>query len=548
MWDLIINNGEIVDGSGLPAYQADVAIVGEQIAAIGRNLGTAAQTINAEGLTIIPGIIDAHSHADLIVPLASSRQAELLRGKLLQGVTTIVVGNCGLGVAPILNQPAENILRGINAWMTPDTMEWQWHTVTDYLDLLAKQKLVLNVGMLIPHGPVRIGVMGLSKDSPTTAQLRQMQSLVKEAMIAGALGLSTGLIYPPGMYAAPDEFIALAKVVAKANGIYTSHIRGSSNTLLPAVKELIDIGRQTGVRVHHSHNEAVGRRHWPQINHVLEMEEEAVDEGIALSFDMFPYTVAATMMIAIYPPWALEGGVNALVERLKELPTRRRIARDLMRTPSRWASWAGRGWPHNLVRAVGWEKICIGYVAGHNHKEYIGLSLAELATAVGKEPFDAISDLIIAEQGRVSMLIHEISGDEQQQEFLTKYIRHPLSAFCTDAEDYGHGHPHPAAYGAFTRILSHFVVNKRVISFEQAIRKMTSYPAQLFGIKDRGLVRAGMVADLALINRGQLADRATLTSPRRTANGLAYLLLNGQIAIEQGLYKNSYGKVIRKQI
>ncbi len=213
--------------------------------------------------------------------------------------------------------------------MTPEPVAWKWQTVGDYLARLESVGVALNVGTLVPHGPVRISSMGLSKRAPSRSQMRTMRKLVESSMTDGALGLSTGLIYPPGMYSGAEEIEELAKVVADFDGIYTSHIRGSSETLIHAVSELLDVGKRTGVRIHHSHNEAVGRRHWSKIDKVLEMEETAAREGVRVSFDMFPYTAAATMMIAIYPPWSLEGGVDRLIERLRDPRARRKIEHEI---------------------------------------------------------------------------------------------------------------------------------------------------------------------------------------------------------------------------
>nr|MDQ3013537.1 D-aminoacylase [Acidobacteriota bacterium] len=505
-FDLLIQNAQVIDGTGQPAYRADIAITGKRIAAVGQFAATAKQTINAAKLTVIPGIIDPHSHADLILPLNPKRQAELIRCKLAQGITTTIIGNCGLGCAPVANAEAEATLRAVNSWMTPEPVEWRWRTVGEYLNRLEENGLALNIATLAPHGPIRISAMGLMKGAPSRAQLKQMRTMVEQAMTDGALGLSTGLIYPPGMYSAPDELQELAEVVAAHGGIYTSHIRGSSETLIPAVKELLDVARSTGVRVHHSHNEAVGREHWPKIDRVLWMEEEAEREGLRVSFDMFPYTAAATMMLAIYPPWALEGGVDQLIERLKDEKTRRRIERDI---EHRKSTWSPGGWPHNLVRATGWSAIRIGYVESRKNKRYENRSLAELAALVSKTPFDAISDLIIEERGQVSMLIFEVTGDGEERALLSKYARHRLSAFCTDAEDYGRGLPHPAAYGAFARILARFVREDQLLTLEEAIRKMTSYPAQIFGLKDRGVIRHGAFADLVICDPQRITDRSS---------------------------------------
>jgi N-acyl-D-aspartate/D-glutamate deacylase len=480
--------------------------------------------------------------------LHPKRQTELLRCKLAQGVTTTIVGNCGLGCAPVADADAEATLRAVNAWMTPEAVEWKWRTVGEYLDQLEENGLSLNVATLAPHGPIRISVMGLTKGAPSRAQIKRMRAMVDQTMRDGALGLSTGLIYPPGMYSDTDELKELAKVVAEHKGIYTSHIRGSSETLIPAVKEFLDVARATGVRVHHSHNEAVGRQHWPKIDRVLQLEEQAERDGVQVSFDMFPYTAAATMMIAIFPPWALEGGVAQLLERLKDEKTRRRIQRDLQRKRPAWPPWTPNGWPHNLVRATGWDAIRIGYVESRKNKRYENRSLADLARLTGKTPFDAISDLIVEEQGQVSMLIFEVTGERHARELLGKYARHRLSAFCTDAEDYGRGLPHPAAYGAFARLLSRFVREDRTLSLEEAVRKMTSYPAGIFGLKDRGVIRPGAFADLAIFDPQRVTDRASFEKPRREATGIESVIINGRVAFERGKLTGRWqGKVIRHQ-
>jgi N-acyl-D-amino-acid deacylase len=549
MYDITIQNAVIIDGTGLPAYRADIAIKGDRTAAIGKFNAKAKQMINARGRTVIPGIIDPHSHADLILPLAPKRQAELMRCKVAQGVTTTIIGNCGLGCAPVANDEAEGILRAVNAWMTPEPVAWKWRTVGEYLDRIESNGLAMNIAALAPHGPVRISAMGLAKGAPSKSQMKKMRSMVERAMMDGALGLSTGLIYPPGMYSDTDELKELARVVANYGGVYTSHIRGSSETLIPAVNELLEVGRETGVRVHHSHNEAVGREHWPKIDRALALEEEAEREGLRVSFDMFPYTAAATMMIAIYPPWALEGGVDRLIERLKDLKTRRRIERDIERQKPSWPPWREGGWPHNLVGATSWEAIFIGYVESRRNKRYEKHSLTDLARMTGKRPFDAISDLIIEERGQVSMLIFEISGERDERELLGKYARHRLSAFCTDAEDYGRGLPHPAAYGAFARILSKYVREDRALTLEEAVRKMTSYPARIFGLKDRGVIRPGAFADLTIFDPGRVNDHASFEKPRREATGIEMVIINGSVAFENGReLGNLPGSVIKASI
>lgn len=546
--DLLIRRARIVDGTGQPAYRADVAVTGDRVAAVGfLDNADARETINADGLTLAPGFIDPHSHADLILPLAPARQSELLGGKLAQGITTTIIGNCGLGCAPVGNDEAAAMLRAVNAWMTPEVVPWPWRTLGEYLDRVAANGLALNVAALAPHGPVRMSAMGLAKGTPSRSQLRTMRAMTERAMTDGALGLSTGLIYPPGMYSDSAELESLAHVVADYGGVYTSHIRGSSETLIPAVRELLAIGRATGVRVHHSHNEAVGRAHWPKVDRVLAMESEAAQEGVRISFDMFPYTAAATMMIALYPPWSLEGGVDALLARLQDARTRERIRRDIDRRKPTWPPWRTGGWPHNLVRATGWDAIYIGYAASRKNKRFENRSLTELGEMTGKTPFDAISDLLIEERGQVSMLIFEVTGERDSRELLAKYARHPLSAFCTDAEDYGRGLPHPAAYGAFPKVIAEFVNRDGALTLEEAVRKMTSYPARIFGLRDRGVIRAGAYADLVLFQPERVRDRASYAAPRRLATGIERVIVNGRTAFLNGEFKEATcGGVLRR--
>ncbi len=545
-YDLVIRNGLVIDGTGQPAFRADIAVTRDRIAAVGKFTAEARRTIDAKGSIVIPGIIDPHSHADLILPLPPAEQIELMACKLTQGITTTIIGNCGLGCAPLATS-AEAMLRGVNSWMTPQPVAWKWRTTGEYLDALGSNGVALNIATLAPHGPIRMSVMGLSKGEPTRSQLNRMRRMVDRSMRDGALGLSSGLIYPPGMFSSTDELTELARVVAGYDGIYTSHIRGSSETLVPAVDELLGIGRRTGVRVHHSHNEAVGRDHWSKIDDILMMEEQAEREGVRVSFDMFPYTAAATMMIAIYPPWALEGGVEALIDRLKDRATRRRIESDIRRIRPSWPPWTENGWPHNLVGATGWDSILIGYVESRKNKRYENRSLAELAKITGKSPFDAISDLIIEEEGRISMLIFEVSGERDDRSRLNRFAAHRLCAFCTDAEDYGRGLPHPAAYGAFPRILSKFVRRDGTFPLEEAVRRMTSWPARIFQLRDRGTICPGAFADLVVIDPDRITDNSNFKNPRRRATGISHVVINGSAALNQsGISPVPFGKILKR--
>jgi N-acyl-D-aspartate/D-glutamate deacylase len=541
----VFRGGTLVDGTGVPARRADVAVRDGRIVAVGdlRAL-RAAREIDATGLVVAPGFVDLHSHADLILLADRPDQERLLRAKISQGVTTVVVGNCGLGVAPASREAAE-ILAGVNAWMTPGHGRPGALGTGEYLDRLARGGVVLNVGTLVPHGPVRISVMGLRAGAPDPAQLRAMRQEVARALDEGALGLSAGLIYPPGMYSATDELAALAEEVATRDGLFACHVRGSSETLLRATEELLEIARHSGARVHHSHLEGVGARFWPDVARALALEDRARAEGVRVSHDVFLYTRAATMMSAIFPPWSLEGGMPALVDRLADPPTRARIRREVEHRVPAWPPWTPGGWPHNLVEAVGWNGILVASVGPGGTAAWTGRSLASVARELGRKPFDVVADLMIAERGQVGQLVDQISGTEDRLDVLLSMAAHPAAAIISDAEDYGRGSPHPAHAGAFARALR-LARERRLPPLEELVRRMTSHPASLIGLRDRGIVRPGAAADLVAFDPGTVADRATWDEPRRPAAGIPYVAVNGRLVVDGGRYTGGLaGRVLR---
>ena len=537
--DYRIRNAVVVDGTGVPARRGDLGIRD------GRFVppeGEALRELDAEGLVAAPGFVDIHSHGDLV--LASSRpdRETLITGRLAQGITTEVIGNCGLGAAPLFGE-ARDLAPAVHAWMTPEGADWRWKSLADYFATLETRGLPLNVAALVPHGLLRLGAMGLRPGAPDAAERSAMAGALERSLEDGAVGLSCGLIYPPGMFSATRELRELARSLRASDGVFTAHVRGSSETLLPAVEELIEIGRSAEVRVHHSHAEAVGRDHWAKLATFLEMEREARREGVRVSADMFPYPVAATMMYAIYPPWALEGGPGELLARLRDPETRARIGKDIEERIPDWPPWEPEGWPHNLVSAVGWDRIQVSSVGSEAGRGALGRSLAELGSAAGTAPFEAISDLMLAEDGAVGQFVLDISGEEGLRELAAD----PEVAFITDANDYGKGSPHPAAYGAFPRVLRRYVREEGTIPLEDAIRRMTSLPADIVGLEDRGRIANGFPADLVLFDREQVTDHATLDRPRARATGIRATFVNGQPVIHDGRFTGALpGRVLRR--
>jgi N-acyl-D-aspartate/D-glutamate deacylase len=543
--DLVVRGGRVVDGTGGEPAHADVAIRGDRIVAVGTLDGTvAAREIDATGLVVAPGFVDLHGHADLILLADLETQERLLAAKLRQGVTTLIVGNCGLGAAPA-NGEGPEILAAVNGWMTPAGVEAGALDVAAYLDRLERGGVVVNVGTLVPHGPVRVSVMGLETGEPSAEELSSMRRAVIDGLRAGAFGLSSGLIYPPGMYSATDELVALAEPVAGAGRLFTAHVRGSSETLLPATRELIEIARRSGARVHHSHFEAVGEGFWDRIPSALALEDAARDEGLGISHDVFPYTRAATMMSAIFPPWSLEGGLPALLERLQQQESRARIESEIASRVPDWPPWREGGWPHNLVGAVGWDGIRVASVGANRPSELIGRSLAQIAAEQDRDPFDVVVELMLSERGRVGQQVDEISGREDHLEPLVEILRHPAAAVISDAEDYGRGAPHPAHAGAFVRALR--LNRERILMpLEEMVHRMTGYPASLIGLDDRGVIRVGAGADLVLFDPETVSDAATWSDPRRPAEGVRFVILNGAVIVAEGRYVGgAHGSVLR---
>jgi N-acyl-D-aspartate/D-glutamate deacylase len=525
--------------------RVDVAIDDGKIVAIGNAQSFVGENeIDANGLTLAPGFVDIHSHADLILLAEPQRRDALLEAKIRQGVTTIVVGNCGLGVAPA-DGPAAITLDAINGWMSPDGVTAGELSTADYLDRLESSRLPLNVATLVPHGPLRITAMGLADGMPDDGQLRLMRAELNRALDAGAFGMSVGLIYPPGMFSPPAELRPLAADLAGRGRLLTAHIRGSSETLLNAVDELIELAESSGVRAHHSHLEAVGSSHWDQITTVLAKEDAARERGVAFSHDLFPYTRAATMMAAIFPPWSLEGGVPKLLERLQIKTTRDRIERDIESRRSEWPSWQAGGWPHNLVGAVGWDGIYIASLGSGQHPEWIGRSLAEIAGEGGESPFDLVAGLMVDEGGAVGQLVGEISGDDDQLAPLLQILSHPATAIVSDAEDYGRGAPHPAHAGAFARALR---LDREQLHLPtgEMLRRMTSRPAEIIGLEGVGRLEVGAAADLLLLDLTTVQDRADWAHPRAFADGIEAVMIGGEWVVQEGRYKpRGSGRLLR---
>ena len=549
MLDLILADAEVIDGSGGPRRRMDVGLEGDRIAAVAPRLAAeSARRLDLRGLVLAPGFIDLHSHHDLVLALPPSRQKDLLEGRLRQGITTEVVGNCGIGVSPVEATHAEEV-RKVCGFIAPDGVAWEWRTLAEWLDRIERQGVLVNVATLAAHGPARAAVMGSRAGRPEPQEQQRMERLLREAVEAGAFGISFGLIYPPGQFADTDEVAGCAAAAAAAGGFAAFHQRGSSlPTLLPAVQEVVEAGRRSRAPIHHSHVETVGPRAWPGTEEVLRLHAEAERNGIPVSGDVIPYTAVCTTLLALLPPWSLDGGVLALLERLRDPATRRRMGAEIAERDAAWPPWEDPSrFTMNIAKECGWGRIRLAHVDGAPNKRFEGRSLLAIARERDVAPFDALADLLLEERGVATQLIFGISGDDRGDEHLVPFLRAPHLAFVSDAWEIGKGAPHPGAYGAFPRVLGHYVRERRLLGLEEAVRRMTSLPAGRLGLRDRGVVREGARADLVAFDPARVAALSDYDAPRRLPAGIEHVFVNGRAQVEAGQYRpTAAGHVLRR--
>ena len=508
MFDIIIRGGRVVDGNGMPAFSADVGIKDGKITAVDDLTDISAKIIDATGLLIAPGFIDMHSHSD--IALLANPRAE---SKIRQGVTTEVIGNCGASAAPL----TPRMLADFKTAEDLDALqvELDWLSMGEYLQKLEKQGIALNVIPLIGHGTIREAVMGYENRRPNPQEMETMKRLLAQAMQEGAYGMSTGLIYAPSYYADTEELIELSQVVAQYGGLYCSHIRGEGDRLLDAVSEAITIGKKAGVAVQLSHHKAVGRANWGKVKHSLALIDQARAANLDVTADQYPYIAASNSLSASLPPWMHEGSKNELLKRLTDPQVRARLRQGM------------------AVREGYWEDTKISYCPGH--AEYEGLSLQEIAELRGADPYETTFDLLYEEEAGVQVVRFGMSEED-----VRTVMRHPMVMVGSDASalaPYGvlfRGKPHPRNYGTFPRVLGKYAREEQVLSIEEAVRKMTSLPAQKLGLQDRGKIQAGMWADITIFNPQTVQDKATYLDPHQYPCGIEYVLVNGKPVIVQG--------------
>ena len=544
-FDTVIKDGLVADGTGAPAFPADVGIRNGKIEAVGQLNGEAARMIDAQDMVVAPGFIDIHSHSEFILPVEEA--SETLAPFIQQGITTLVTGNCGYSPAPV-NRNTLELMKSYTMFLKGEELSWEWTSFGDFLDYLEVQGVCMNVVPMVSHGAVRIHQVGFEGRLVTADEMKTMKRLVSQSLEEGAHGLSSGLIYAPGIFAPPEEILELTGALKGYDAIYTSHIRGSSETLTSATKEVIRVGETNGIRCQHSHMEAFGTDHWRKGDTIVKLHEDARARGVDTAWDVIPYIAANTTLLAIFPPWSLAGGVATLLERLQDPAIRQDIRRSIEEDLPGWPCWLEGDWPHNLVEATGWDNIMVIWVESQKNKHLEGKTIPEIATAQGTDPFEAAFDLALEEQGHAMALYFGVSGDRTTEELLEQLMAHPLASIETDAIITGRGVPHPAGYGAFPRTLGYFVRERKLFSLEEAVRKCTSIAAERFGLKQRGYIKEGMFADITVFDPETVDDTTSYEDPTSPPMGIEHVLMNGEVVVDEGRYQpaKQAGQVIRR--
>lgn len=490
-----------------------------RIAAIGVDLpASGARVIDASGKAVSPGFIDIHSHSDESVLINSA-----LESALHQGVTLVVAGNCGGSSAPAMGLAAEELEREIARF----GLERTWTSFAEYARVVERAGCSINFCSFVGHGTLRMGVMGADARPPAAGELSAMKAVLAAALADGAIGMSTGLIYPPSAYGTTDEITALCEVVRARAGLYASHIRNEGDRLLDAVEENLEIGRRSGVRVQLSHHKASGQRNWGQVRNSTARIEEARAEGVDVIADQYPYTASSTGLAVTIPNWVHEGGSQALCERLRSPVVRVRIRDEYVET--------GRAW----------ERIVIA--RARHRPEWAGKTVAQLAGESQQDPLDWTCDALIAHEGAIDIVHHSMSEDDVRFVMAKEWVS--IGSDSRANAPYGplsFGKPHPRSYGTFPRVLGRYARDERVITLEDAVRKMTSLTAGRLRLRERGVVREGWAADLVVFDPLTVIDTATYDDPHRYPVGIEHVIVNGEVALADGETQSGrYGRFLR---
>lgn len=517
MLDLVFKNARVFDGTGSPWFRADVGIKDGYIVRVGNVTEGAKTVVDAAEKCLSPGFIDAHSHSDYILltnPTADS--------KIMQGVTLEVIGQCGSSAAP----------RGLGFRPDEDTSSEgienpTWTDMASYINLLEEQGISINVAPLVGHGTIRKQVMGSDRRAPTSEELSLMKKLVADAMEQGAVGISTGLIYVPGVYSNTDEVVELATVAARHGGVYFTHMRDERDRLKEALEEAIEIGFRAHIPVQISHFKVMGKRNWGKIDEAISMVEEARDKGLDITADQYPYIASSTGLASSLPSWVWAGSRQEGLKKIKDPSERKRILDEI------------RG-------QEAWENLVISSLTHESDQVFIGKNIVEIANSLGVTPEEACLGLLERNNGIVQIVNFAMCEEDVKTVMKQPWVMVGSDASSLNRET-AKGKPHPRAYGTFARILGKYVREEKHLRLEEAIRKMTSLPAMRLGIQDRGILRENMRADLVLFDETKVSDTSTFLDPHQYAQGISWVVVNGVTVVENGVHTGARPGMVLKR-
>lgn len=526
----LIKNAVIVDGTDADRFNGELLVENDTIKAIGEHVDcNPDEVIDACGNVLCPGFIDTHSHTDLKI-LTDPYPAP----KLLQGITTELYGQDGVSMAPLPEKYIDDWkknLAGLEG--SDDGIDWHYKNTAGYLNALESRGISVNAAYLVPHGNIRMAVLGLTNREPNAEELEKMKDLLREELRAGAVGLSTGLIYIPCAYSKTNELVELCRVVKEFDGVFVVHQRSEADNIIESMNEILEIARESGVRTHFSHFKVCGKKSWDKVPTMLQMLDKAKEERLKISFDQYPYVAGSTALSVLLPPWTQVGGVEEMLKRISDEDNIKRIQKDIDAGSTDW---------DNFVDFAGWDKIFITYVQSEKNKCIIGKSLAEIAELWNLDSLHTTIRILIEENNAVSMV--DFYGLEEHVKCL---LKRPEQNVCTDG--ILSGTPHPRVYGTCARILGKYVREEKTISLEDAIFKLSYKGAQVIGLCDRGCLKQGYKADLVIFDPETISETATFTAPCSHPTGIKLVMVNGKIVFdEDGIHKLPAGTVIRKQL
>lgn len=511
MFDILIKNAVLIDGTGKIGYKADVAVTKNKISKIG-NLKRAKGTIeiDAEGKAVSPGFIDVHNHSDGYWRIFLEPQLPSL---IHQGITTIVGGNCGTSIAPLTSG---KIIESIQKWADIKQVNVDWLSMREFVEKMRDRKLGVNFGTLVGHGTLRRGVVLDEMRRLDRNELDVIKKILEKSLKEGALGFSTGLAYSHEKKATWDELAEMIEIIKKYNHVYTTHLRDEARNVVSALKEAIDLAKETDVNLQISHLKVMGEKNWSLMDEMLGMIDSAHQSGIRINFDVYPYTQTGSVLYVYLPSWVAEGGKKMLLKRLKEKNLREKIIKEMKETAQ-----------YHYENAI----IAISPISRSLAKK----SISEIAAAQEISVEEALINLLIASEGRVVTIVDCLS-----EENVKKAIRHPLSMIASDGAGYGVSHKnsgelvHPRCFGTFPRVLRKYVREEKLLTFEEAVRKMTSLPANKFGLEKRGVIKKGYMADLIVFDADKITDKATVANPYQYSQGISEVIVNGKPAMLGG--------------